>query len=383
MKNDNNQTKQIAKWIVGIVSVCILIYLAIKNIGVLAGVFSHTLSLISPLLIGFAIALVLNVPMRFLETFLWPNQKKKWARTLRRVISYIFSLLVILGILVGVVWIVIPELFTAVKILISNCIELLDKAKEMDIPGVNWGELQNKLKGMMQNTFNSLLEQQGGNIMGTAVSTVSIIMNGAIDFVIAIIFSAYILFNKETLKKQCVRLMQAWLPQKWSNWIGHAAAIGSKNLRSFVSGQTLEAVILGTLCMIGMLALRIPYAPMVGVLVGATALIPIVGAFTGAIVGGFIILSEAPDKALVFIIFLLILQQVEGNLIYPKVMGSRVKLPAMWVLAAVTVGGGLGGPIGMLLGVPVASTIYVLLREATEQREQAKKQKKCLDESKQ
>ena len=144
------------------------------------------------------------------------------------------------------------------------------------------------------------------------------------------------------------------------------------NFRNFVSGQALEAVILSTLCMIGMLILQLPYIPMVGALVGVTALIPVVGGFIGAVIGTFMILTVDPVKAVIFLAFLIILQQLEGNLIYPRVMGSRVKLPAMWILAAVTVGGGLAGPVGMLLGVPIASTAYVLLREATEQREQMK-----------
>lgn len=142
------------------------------------------------------------------------------------------------------------------------------------------------------------------------------------------------------------------------------------NIKYFIAGQAAEAVILGTLCTIGMLILRLPYAPMIGALVGVTALIPIVGVFIGTIIGAFLILAVSPLKAFVFVAFLLILQQIEGNLIYPKVVGSKINLPAMWVLAAVTVGGNLGGPVGMLLGVPAASAAYELLREATEKREQ-------------
>ena len=138
----------------------------------------------------------------------------------------------------------------------------------------------------------------------------------------------------------------------------------------FIAGQATEAIILGTLCMIGMMILRIPYAPMIGALVGVTALIPIVGAFVGTIVGAVMILTVDPFKAVVFVVFLLILQQVEGNAIYPRVVGSKNKLPAIWVLAAVTIGGNLAGPLGMLLGVPAASAAYALMKEATDLREQ-------------
>lgn len=375
MENEGKKQKQLAKWIIGIVAACILIYLSVKNIGLLAQVFSYIMGLISPLVVGLAIALVLNVPMRFLESHLWPRSKKPRLCKLRRPVAYILSVVVIVGIIVGVVWLVIPELVSAIKILIESALELLERAETMDweyLAGINWQELQNPLQ--------NFIKTQGGDIMGTAVNTVSTILGGVVDFVIAFIFSVYILFNKETLKRQSARLIRAWIPKGFGEWLMHASAVASKIFRNFVSGQTLEAIILGTLCMTGMLILQIPYAPMVGALVGVTALIPVVGAFVGATVGAFIILSESPVKALIFIIFLVILQQLEGNLIYPKVMGSRINLPAMWVLAAVTVGGGLAGPLGMLLGVPLASTIYVLVREATENREKVKKREKCLDE---
>lgn len=165
------------------------------------------------------------------------------------------------------------------------------------------------------------------------------------------------------------RLIHAWLPKKTGISLIHIVSVCNVSFRNFIAGQATEAIILGTLCTIGMLILRLPYAPMVGALIGVTALIPIVGAYIGAITGAFLILTVSPLKAFVFIIFLIILQQIEGNLIYPRVVGSRVNLPAMWVLAAVTVGGNLSGPVGMLLGVPAASAVYELLKEATSKRE--------------
>lgn len=165
------------------------------------------------------------------------------------------------------------------------------------------------------------------------------------------------------------RLIHAWLPEKTGISLIHIVSVCNVSFRNFIAGQATEAIILGTLCTIGMLILRLPYAPMVGALVGVTALITIVGAYIGAITGAFLILTVSPLKAFVFIIFLIILQQIEGNLIYPRVVGSRVNLPAMWVLAAVTVGGNLSGPVGMLLGVPAASAVYELLKEATSKRE--------------
>ena len=170
-------------------------------------------------------------------------------------------------------------------------------------------------------------------------------------------------------------MVRVWLPKNFGEWSIHAASVASMNFRNFISGQSLEAVILGVLCMIGMWIFGFPYAPMIGALVGVTALIPVVGGFIGAGVGAFMILTVDPLKAVFFLIFIVVLQQLEGNLIYPRVMGSRVNLPGMWILAAVTVGGGIAGPVGMLLSVPIASTVYVLVKEATDKREKALKER--------
>lgn len=206
--------------------------------------------------------------------------------------------------------------------------------------------------------------------MNQAVGAAGIFAGSMVTFFIGLVFAIYILSGKEKLKRQTCRLLNAWIPKKVGEALTHVAAVSSKTFRLFISGQAMEAMILGTLCMIGMIILRIPYAPMIGALVGVTALIPVVGAFLGTIVGAIMILTVNPFKAFVFVIFLLILQQVEGNFIYPRVVGSKINLPAIWVLAAVTIGGSLGGPIGMLLGVPAVSAVYALVKEATEKREE-------------
>jgi predicted PurR-regulated permease PerM len=226
---------------------------------------------------------------------------------------------------------------------------------------VDWDKLLDTAQGWVK--------QQGGNIINTTVGTITSFVGGLFNFFMALAFSIYILFDKENLKRQLRRLIHAWVPSAPGQWVIHASRVISSNFRNFVSGQTLEALILGVLCMLGMLILRIPYAPMVGTLVGVSALIPVVGAFAGAFIGAFMILTVDPFKALIFLIFLILLQWVEGNLIYPKVMGSHINLPGIWVLAAVTVGGSVAGPVGMLLGVPITAAAYCLLREATEKQE--------------
>ena len=365
--------KKIGKWIIGIVAVCIVIFLGLQNIDAVANATSWCMGLISPLILGFAFALILNVPMSFFESHLWAKTKKKGLQKLRRPIAFIISLVVIIGILVGVVWLVIPELIEALKVIVQSVINYINQLSAMseaelaELPfgnallSVDWDKLLDGLQSWLKN--------QGGNIVNTAVGTVGSLVGGIFDFFISFVFAIYILFSKDTLKKQASRLILVWLPKNFGEWSIHAVSVLGKNFKNFVSGQSLEAVILGVLCMLGMLIFGFPYAPMVGALVGVTALIPVVGGFIGAGVGAFMILTVDPLKAVLFLVFIIVLQQIEGNLIYPRVMGSRVNLPGMWILAAVTVGGGIAGPVGMLLAVPLASTIYVLVREATQNRE--------------
>ena len=194
-------------------------------------------------------------------------------------------------------------------------------------------------------------------------------LSSTVTSLVGLVFAVYLLSGKEKLKRQACRLIRVWLPQNMGGIMIHISSVCGDVFHRFVADQFLEALILGTLCMLGMVILRIPYAPMVGALIGVTALIPVVGAFVGTIIGAVMIMTVSPLKAVVFVIFLLILQQVEGNLIYPRVVGAKINLPAIWVLAAVTVGGNLAGPLGMFLGVPAASAAYTLIREATDQRE--------------
>ena len=381
MDINTENRKKLTKWILGIATACILIYLGVQNIDFVGNAVSWCVKVIMPLILGMFFALILNVPVRFFERHLFRKSKKAIAEKLRRPIALVLALVLIIGAFAGIIVLVIPELISDVKIIIQGATEILgkigDEEAESLIGKLPFGELlyNNVLVNYnidwdkIGNTLQTWLVDQSGNIMNTAVGTVSTLVTAVVNFIIAIIFAIYILFSKENLKKMAVRLIKAWIPEKIGNMILHTVRVGLGIFGNFVSGQTIEAVILGTLCLVGMLILKIPYAPMVGALVGVTAFIPVVGAFVGTVVGAFMILTVSPAKALVFVIYLLILQQIEGNIIYPKVMGSRINLPAIWVLAAVTVGGGLAGPVGMLLGVPVTSVIYVLLREETEKRE--------------
>ena len=220
----------------------------------------------------------------------------------------------------------------------------------------------------IKNITETVINFAKNGAFSSALSVISSFFGGVVNFVVGLIFAVYILFNKEKLAVQADRLMRSYMKPKSEEHFRYFCATADKCFSSFIVGQCTEAVILGLLCAIGMAILRIPYASTIGTLIGATALIPIVGAYIGAAVGALMIVVVDPIKALWFIIFLVILQQVEGNVIYPKVVGSSVGLPGMWVLAAVTVGGGLGGIGGMLLGVPAAATVYKLLENDVHRR---------------
>lgn len=365
--------KRLTYWVIGVAAACIAIIFGLKNIDMVRETFSWIIGLIMPLIIGLIIALIINVPMRFFEKILFSKSTKLKNPKIKTVISFIVSLILILGILAGVVWLVIPELVDAVAVIVDGALEFIDRISGMtkeEIAQLPLGKLLLDIDwDKTLSTLQNWIKSQGGEIVDTAVGTVSSVATGIYDFFIAIVFAVYIIFNKATLKRQVSRLVRVWVPENIADFTIHATKILGKNFRNFVSGQSLEAVILGVLCMIGMLILRIPYAPMVGALVGVTAIIPVVGGFIGAGVGAFMILTVSPVKAVIFLIFILVLQQIEGNVIYPKVMGSSVSLPSMWILAAVTIGGGIAGAVGMLLAVPVASTIYTLVGEATNKRE--------------
>ncbi len=373
MFDSTEKRKEVGKWLIGIITCCILIYLGMRHISNIADAIMFLAGLAKPMLIGTVLALILNVPMSAIEG--WLRRKVKLKRATRP-LAIVLALILVLGIFVGVAVLVIPELINAVTLIVQIIGQGLDQLASMEndaaimssplgkyLAGIDidWLALKTELEEFIRTHSDSFVNQ--------AVDATSSVAGGIVSLFIGFIFSIYILSGKEKLKRQVCRLTRVWLPQKLGGVLIHVCGVCSKTFRLFIAGQATEAIILGTLCMIGMAILRIPYAPMIGALIGVTALIPIVGAFFGTIVGAIMILTVNPFKAFVFIVFLLVLQQVEGNMIYPKVVGSKINLPAMWVLAAVTVGGNLGGPLGMLLGVPAASAAYALLREATQKRE--------------
>lgn len=373
---DKFSSRTLAKWTIQVVSTCILIYLAIRHLNVIGAGILWILDIISPLLIGVMIALVLNLPMRSIEAFLSKKIQNRKLKRAKRPLSILLSLLFVLGILTCVAFLVVPELIKATRLIAQILLSGIDRAAfwnaSIDFEAIPFGEYLSQIDidwTSLKNHLKSWTSTQQNELFYQAAKAVSSIAHIIIQFFIGLVFSIYILANKEKLKRQTLHLASIWLPQKPGTILFHILSVCNHCLQDFIAGQATEAVILGLLCTIGMLVLRLPYAPMIGALVGITALLPVVGAYIGALAGAFMILTENPFKAFVFILFLCILQQFEGNVIYPRVVGSKLNLPAIWVLAAVIVGGNLAGPIGMLLGVPAASAAYTLLKEATVRRE--------------
>ena len=374
--DDPKTRKTLTQWAVGTVAACILIFLGVRYISAIAIAVEWLYNLVKPLLIGTLLAMILSVPLDFIEKHLFRKKPTPRKEKARRPVAILLSLIFVIGIFVGIAVLVIPEFTGAISIVVTSITGAMEQLAELDsstdfsqmpfahqlsILDIDWLSLKAQLENWIQKISTMILDGTA-NALGSLASSL-------LDGVVAFVFSIYILANKETLARQISRLARVWLPNRFVNHMGHICTVSADVFRQFIVGQTTEAVILGTLCGVGMAILRIPYAPMVGALVGVTALIPYVGAFIATIVGAFMILTVNPFKALVFVIYLLALQQVEGNLIYPRVVGAKINLPAIWVLAAITVGGNHAGPFGMLLGVPAASAAYALLKEATNNRE--------------
>lgn len=360
---------EIKKWIILII-VTLIGYGLVNNLNIVGNIFKIIFNILFPFILGGCLAFILNIPMSFFEKKLSKIKTKKGKKIknkkVLRVMAIIFAIFIILLVFTLIINLILPELINIGKMLIENLpfyIEEISKLMEQ------YGDNILNINNMIQETNfdkEEIKDQFINQISGLLTSSISVITNiisAVANFFIGAIFAIYILIDKEKLQNQAKRMLYAYLSKEKAEKIIKIGSTSCKIFRSFFTVQCLEATILGILCMIGMLILRIPYAIPIGILVGVTALIPIVGAFIGVIIGSVLILSVEPFKVIVFIIFFLILQQVEGNLIYPRVVGNSVGLPGMWVLVAVTVGGSLGGILGMLLGVPIVSIIYTLLKE--------------------
>ena len=349
-----------------------LLVVALWKFDVVLGVLKTIWDIIFPFVLGGAIAFLTNVPMSFLEKKIFENVKKKnkIVRKLKRPISLILTIVLAVGVIASVMFGVIPQLTRTMGTLVTSINDFIPQMQ-------SWiGEFFHNNQEIMnlvdQIEFDpdqaikwgiSLLGNGAGNMMNTTMSAVGSIVSGVATFFIAFSFACYILFQKEKLHIQIRKVFFAFLPRQKADTFLKVCSLTYRTFANFLAGQCLEAVILGSMFVVTLSILRMPYALLIGILIAFTALIPIFGAFIGCAVGSFLIFMVNPQQAILFVIVFLVLQQIEGNLIYPHVVGESVGLPSIWVLAAVTIGGNLMGIVGMLVFIPLLSVLYTIFRE--------------------
>ena len=351
-----------------------LLYLAVHYWQTAANLVSALVGASLPLIIGGVVAYLVNILMANYEGRWKDNPKKPGLAKLRRPVCMLLAFLTLVAIVALVCGLIIPQLVDCVGLIIAelpgvmaDAIDLAEQWKLFSpevlasLESIDWNAQIGKLVGVVTSGI--------GDVVSLVVSAVSSVFSFLVTALLSLIFSIYLLSGKEELASQVDRLAKRYVGNRLYGKLVYFLHTLDDCFHRYIVGQCTEAVILGALCAVGMGILRLPYALMVGALVAFTALIPVAGAYIGAGVGAFMILTVDPFKALVFLIFIVVLQQLEGNLIYPKVVGSSMGLPGIWVLAAVTVGGGLAGIVGMLLGVPLAAALYRIIRDDVNKHE--------------
>ncbi len=376
-----NLDRENMKKLMFLITFTIILLVGVQRLDVVLSTLDVLWTIFFPFVLGAAIAFLLNVPMSFMEKRIFGEERKeKWKRKLARPLSLLLTIVLVIAVIALVIFVVVPELSSTVSSLAAQIEAALPKAQSwlestfrdneqvsawIDSQEVNW-------EAMVQTALN-MLQTGAGSVLASTVVVARGIINALYTFIISVIFACYVLVQKEKLSVQAQKLLRAVFPEKHADRITYIFSLSYSTFTNFITGQCLEAAILGTMFFVVMSVLKFPYALLVGVLVAFTALIPIFGAFIGCAIGAFLILVVNPMRALAFIILFLVLQQIEGNLIYPHVVGNSVGLPSIWVLVAVTVGGNLMGIAGMLVFIPITSVLYTLLREWVYRRLKEKK----------
>lgn len=354
---------------------CIVLYWLLHETARVTSFIKTVMNILSPFILGAVLAFIMNVPMRAVERMLKGIKKPG----LRRGLSVLLTFLAVVVVIVGVFQLLVPQLVETIESLIESLPAFFIRVK--DSVSKYLEENPELLEWLNKNTDFETIDWSGllqsaltwissglTTILDGAFSAVIELANGIFNFVLSLVFCLYCLSRKEILARQCRRMIYAFLPEKICDETVRILRMANATFSNFISGQCLEALILGVMFAISMSIFRLPYMPLVSVIIAVTALVPIIGAFAGCILGAFFILVQNPAQAVFFVIIFLVLQQIEGNLIYPKVVGTSIGLPGMWVLVAVSVGGDLMGVGGMLLMVPLASVLYALMRELTDKR---------------
>ena len=380
--------KRLLKYVVVILILIFSFYVVVVMHEKIGTVISFVLGLISPFLIGFCVAYVVNLLLRPLERFwlwIWRRCKRqKLITKIKRPLCLTLSFLIVLGAVFAIVFMIIPALKDTVVSFVDKVPQYAKTVEGWYYTVVDFLENYNfTLPEISLDTARltqigkDLIANYGNNVLDTTVNVTASIVSAVVDIVLGIAFSIYLLAQKEKLERQTTKAVHALLKPDQAQGLIDFTTLTNSVFTKFVTGQFTEACIIGLLCFIGMLVFGMPYAAIISVLVGFTALIPIFGAFIGTGIGAFLILLENPRKAVWFLVFIIILQQLEGNLIYPRVVGKSVGLPGIWVLTAVTIGGRLFGVVGMLFSVPICSVLYVIFRRYVHQKTQEDEQQEC------
>lgn len=363
--------RKLFRSILWIITYAVLLVLFIVQFNELRALAGTVLGIFQPLFIGFAIAFVLNRPCHMLAALYDRALGNTRAKKLSRPLAVGTSYLILLVLIVAFFAIVLPKLVESITLFVNSINGYLANLQTwltplldlLNLESFNLSNLSEWIRAALNGVLNTLTTAVP-QIISTAMAVVSIVVTAFLS----IIFSIYMLSGKEKLLSQCRRILLAYVPKRVNSVVLEVLRLTADTFTAFVTGQLLEACILGGLTTVGMLFIQADYAPLVGIIVGVTALVPMIGAFVGGALSAILLLMVSPIKALIFLIFILCLQQFEGNVIYPKVVGSSIGLPAIWVLTAVTVGGGLLDFVGILISVPIASVFYTLLRRDVHKR---------------
>ncbi len=371
-------TKKTKRQIMEIIVFAGIVLWVVFNYNLFIDFILFAFNLIMPLIVGIAIAFIINVPMKQIERKIFKIDKRKHKKLIR-VISLIISLILIFGIIGLILFLIIPELVQAV-IAIANSIpkdfgwvnDSLERLEDL------YPSMQSYINDInVENIINTSVSQ-AGNVVSLIVGFLSSMISRIVIFFIGFILSIYILLDKENLVRQVKKLLNAFFSDKITKNIVRIVKLSNSTFTNFITGQCLDACLIATLLFIVMSILKMPYALILAVLFAITALIPYIGAFIALFVGVLLIAVTNPIMALWYVIIFFILQQIDENFTYPKIVGKSVGLPALWALLAVLIGGSIFGFIGIIISVPISSVLYSLLKDYVNYRIR-KKQVKVID----
>lgn len=354
----------------------IVLFWVLSNFPIILGFVSHILHLLFPFILGAIIAFILNIPMTKIETFLKSKIKKKKSKFPTRTISITLSLVIFVGIILLISFLLIPELIENIELLIKNIPSFISDIQTWVLELVDsYPEIQMKIEEVFKDTtnVNNIMVTVLNYIVNSSLSFITNLISSVFTLFTAIVFAIYMLSQKEYLERGMKKLMYAYMKKEHTDKVMEIASLSNNTFSKFISGQCVEAIILGGIFFVVLTVLRFPYALIISVLTTITALIPMFGAMIAMLVGALLIAVTSPLQALLFIVVFQVIQQIENNFIYPKVVGKSVGLASMWTLMAVILGGSLMGITGMIIGLPLASILYAILRNETNEQLKNKK----------